>query len=120
MTDNSDGTYSHTFTTAGNPNVEATISASISLVTGGGLGASYWTDISQTGDFYCFQTENPNQNWSTGEVACTGQTNNVSAQWAGFICPEDSETYTFRANAFDSFDATVDSVTWTGLDSMVF
>ena len=72
MTDNGDGTYSHTLTTEGNPNAEATVSLYISTVTGGGLVGDYYQDIDRTGPIFCKRIENPNQDWGVGNVACTG------------------------------------------------
>ena len=45
MTDNNDGTYSYTFvTTGGGATKDVTVSASVSLLTGGALSVEYWAN----------------------------------------------------------------------------
>ena len=53
MTDNWDGTYSHTFTTNGNSSQDTVVTASISAFISGSLFAEYWTNTSRTGERAC-------------------------------------------------------------------
>ena len=59
MTDNMDGTYSYTFTTPGGVNDSATVTASILVLTSGGLYAEFFDDREQTNPPLGTRTETP-------------------------------------------------------------
>lgn len=105
MTDNMDGTYSYTFTTPGGGIDEAvTVSASISLLTAGGLYAEYYDNKERTGDPVGTRTENPNNEYGRGIVGLSGSKNMVGATWSGKLCAPTSETHTFKVRADDTLE----------------
>ena len=120
MTDNGDGTYSYTFTTpAGGANEALTVSASISVLTAGGLFAEFYDNKERTGEPVGTRTENPNNNYGSGPVGLSGDNNLVGASWTGKLCAPTTEAHTFYVRSNDSFmfsanDVMLMKASWNG------
>ena len=106
MTDNSDGTYSHTFTTPGGITEDAVVTASISVLTSGGLYAEYFDDRVRTRLPVGTTTEGMTHVWGSGDVGLSGLADNVAVQWSGKLCAPTTETHTLLAQSNKTFTLT--------------
>ena len=77
MTDNGDGTYSHTYTISGG---SGTATVSVSTQTAGGVYAEYWTNTARSGTASNTRYEGPIDNgWGSGVVTPTSNSDDVGA-----------------------------------------
>ena len=106
MTDNTDGTYSYSFTTPGGITEDAVVTASIMVYTSGGLYAEYFDDIGRNNPPVGTATEGMTHDWGTGDVGLSGLPDRVEAQWSGKLCAPTTETHTLLAESDRKFTLT--------------
>ena len=121
MTDNNDGTYSYKFfTTGGGATKDVTVTASVSILTGGALSVEYWDNKTRTGEPVGTGFEVPYQNFVNGVVGLSGIPDNASARWQGKVCAPTSETYKFYFRADDRFEVDVNGVSLSGYNYRIY